>query len=288
MAEDKREESMMLLKQTKVMEEIGTKGEADVAQMQANFAADDYEVTRQKGLLENALLALKQQMNFPTDEELFIANDVIIPNTHIVLEQDILTLVETGSELPLIKQARYNLQSAEYSYRASKGALFPSLSLGAGMSTAYNKQLGNADTRSFREQFRNNTGRNVYASISIPIFNRLSTLTSIRRARNNVARAKENLDHQQDELRRLIQGTIIEKENYRKETEKMTKKVESDSIASRLTIRKYEEGLASPIEVKTAGVTLLQSKAQLLQCQLMYAYKSRILEYYKGIPLWTE
>ena len=128
----------------------------------------------------------------------------------------------------------------------------------------------------------------MYASISIPIFNRLSTLTSIRRARNNVARAKENLDHQQDELRRLIQGTIIEKENYRKETEKMTKKVESDSIASRLTIRKYEEGLASPIEVKTAGVTLLQSKAQLLQCQLMYAYKSRILEYYKGIPLWTE
>ena len=68
----------------------------------------------------------------------------------------------------------------------------------------------------------------------------------------------------------------------------MRTKVESDSIASRLTVRKYEEGLASAVEVQTQAVVLLQSKAQLLQCQLTHLYKTRMLNYYKGIPLWTE
>lgn len=64
--------------------------------------------------------------------------------------------------------------------------------------------------------------------------------------------------------------------------------MESDSIASRITIRRYEEGLATPLDVQTQGTALLQSKAQLLQSRLNYAYKTRIVNYYKGTPLWTE
>ncbi|MBQ5460713.1 MAG: TolC family protein, partial [Bacteroidaceae bacterium] len=40
-AKEKREESMMLLHQTQVMVEVGTKGEADIAQMEATYASDD-------------------------------------------------------------------------------------------------------------------------------------------------------------------------------------------------------------------------------------------------------
>ena len=166
--------------------------------------------------------------------------------------------------------------------------MFPSVSLGAGVSTTYYKQLNVSLATSFGEQFRNNAGQYVYASLSIPIFNRLNTLTNIRRQRNNVKRAEEELEYRSNELQRLIQEAITDQENSRKETEKMKAKVESDSIASRLTIRKYEEGLASSIDVQTQTVTLLQSKAQLLQCRLTYLYKTRILNYYKGTPLWTE
>lgn len=68
----------------------------------------------------------------------------------------------------------------------------------------------------------------------------------------------------------------------------MRLRVEADSIASRLTTRKYEEGLASPIDVQTSSVTLLQSRAQWLSSRLSYMYNHRMLNYYKGIPLWTE
>lgn len=287
-ATQKRAESEMLLRQTKVMAEIGQKGAADVAQMQATYAADDYEVTHQQGLYDNAILTLKQLMNFPIEEEIEIAPLVSAEDKTRFIKFPDTTKEAVGllsQDNPLIKQAEYNLQSAQFAYNSSKGALLPSVSLGVGISTTYYKQLDVAHTASFSQQFCNNAGQYVYASLTIPIFNRLNTLSNIRRQRNNVKRAEEELEYQNNELQRLIQEAITDQENSCKETEKMTSKVESDSIASRLTIRKYEEGLASSIDVQTASVALLQSKAQLLQCQLTYIYKTRMLNYYKGIPL---
>ncbi len=283
----KRAESEMLLHQTKVMAEVGKKGEADVAQMQATYAADDYEVIHQQGLYDSAILTLKQLMNYPIDDILEIA-DCEEESLELNLAEDSGIYERAKFLNPDIRQAEYNLQSAKFAYRSSKAALFPSVSLGAGVSTTYYKQLNVSLATSFGEQFRNNAGQYVYASLSIPIFNRLNTLTNIRRQRNNVKRAEEELEYRSNELQRLIQEAITDQENSRKETEKMKAKVESDSIASRLTIRKYEEGLASSIDVQTQTVTLLQSKAQLLQCRLTYLYKTRILNYYKGTPLWTE
>ena len=286
-ATQKRAESEVLLRQTKVMAEVGQKGEADVAQMQATYAADDYEVTHQQGLYDNAILTLKQLMNYPINDTLEIT-DCKEESLEVTCAEVFDIYEHAKLFYPDIKQAEYNLQSAKYAYHSSKGALFPSISLGAGISTTYYKQLNVPLSTSFSEQFRYNAGQYLYASLSIPIFNRLNTLTNIRRQRNNVRRAEEELEYRSNELQRLIQEAVTDQENSRKETMKMTAKVESDSIASRLTIRKYEEGLASSIDVQTQTVTLLQSKSQLLQCQLTYLYKTRMLNYYKGTPLWTE
>ena len=180
------------------------------------------------------------------------------------------------------------MQSARYAFRASRGALFPSISLGAGISTTYYQQLNVPHTSAFGTQFRNNAGQYVYLSLSIPVFNRLQTIAHIRRQRNNVRRAEEELEYRHNELQRLIQETLTDLEQGCKETEKMRAKVASDSIAARLTVRRYEEGLASSIDVQTQAVALLQSKAQLWQCRLIQCYRTRLLNHYKGKSLWTE
>ena len=279
-AKEKREESMMLLHQTQVMVEVGTKGEADIAQMEATYASDDYEVTRQEGLLSQALLMLKHEMNYPAEEELKIKNEEL----RMKNENNSSSLQSNSNfslTLPSIQQAEYQLQSAQYAYRSSKGALFPSIHLGVGVSTNYFRQMGANNGMAFRDQFRNNVGEYLYASLSIPLFNRMNTISNIRRQRNNVKRARENLDNERRALHRLIQETAIDQQNSWMETQKMQQKVEADSLAAQLTIRKYQEGISSSIDVQTATVTLLQSKAHLLQCQLNYIYKTRILKYYQ-------
>lgn len=289
-AMQKRAESEMLLRQTMVMAEVGIKGEADVAQMQTTYATDDYEVTHQQGLLDNAMLELKGHMNFPMDSTLDIAD---IPMEQLMdqpVPEDCPEYIFMQAKLvnPDLKMAEYTLKTARYALGQSKRFFLPSISLSAGVSTSYYKRTGSHGTMSFGDQFRNNSGEYVSASISIPIFSRLNGILNIRRQRNNVRRAEEQLQARNDELQRLIRQAVTDRENSRKEAEKMQKKVESDSIASRITIRRYEEGLATPLDVQTQGTALLQSKAQLLQSRLNYAYKTRIVNYYKGTPLWTE
>ena len=170
----------------------------------------------------------------------------------------------------------------------AKSGLYPTISLGVGISTSYYKTIGNANAKPFGDQFRNNVGEYLSATLSIPLFNRLTTLTQIRKQRHAVRRAEENLAYQRSELERLIAEALIDRENSRMESRKMAKKVEADRLAARLTIRQYEEGLATSIDVQTATVTLLQSQAQQLQSRLTFLYKDKLVNYYKGEALWTE
>ena len=287
LARQKREESMALLVQSRAMAEVGLRSEADTAQMRATYASDDCEVTRQESLLSNALLALKTTMNYPVDEPLQI-DTAAVPTYPLVACQAGELYAQACGWNPSVLMAGYNLKVARLGLRSARGAFFPSLSVGAGISTSYYRQIDAKGAAGFGSQFRNNRGEHVYATLSIPVFNRLGLLANLRRQRNNVERAQETLGQRQDDLRVLIEQTASDQRNSCKELQKAAARVEADSVASRLTRQKYEEGLASAIEVQTAAVTLLQSRAQLLQSRLQNYYLTRILNYYKGMPLWTE
>ena len=283
----KRDESRELLRQTSVMAEVGQKSDADVAQMHATLAADEYELAHMQSQTTKAMLALKQLMGFPVDSALA----VIQPS----FDDEILT-AEDASQMsafaatdnPRILKAQQNVEAARYSLRAARGALLPTISLSGGVSTSFFRNMDKGGHASFSSQFRNNAGEYVGLSLSIPLFDRLATYSTIRRRKTALVQAQENLAYELSELRRIIVEAASDVANSTKEVEKMQEQVEADSIASRLTTRKYEEGLASSIDVKTAAVTLLQSRVRLLQSQLTMAYNKKLLAYYKGEKLWTD
>ena len=283
----KRDESRELLRQTSVMAEVGQKSDADVAQMRATLAADEYELAHMQSQTTKARLALKQLMGFPVDSALA----VIQPS----FDDEILT-AEDASQIsafaatdnPRILKAQQSVEAARYSLRAARGALLPTISLSGGVSTSFFRNMDKGGHASFSSQFRNNAGEYVGLSLSIPLFDRLASYSTIRRRKTALLQAQENLAYEQSELRRIIVEAASDVANSTKEVEKMQEQVEADSIASRLTTRKYEEGLASSIDVKTAAVTLLQSRVRLLQSQLTMAYNKKLLAYYKGEKLWTD
>ena len=296
MTREKRNQSQMTLRQTQVMCEVGQKSEADVAQMEAQLAADEYEITRQENELKTAMLTLRQLMSLPTtpspkgggsmeeDFTLMPIDDIMKREATVVS-----TSLPTGRDkreslLPSIEAAFQNVNVARHQLNVAKGALSPSLSINGGVSTSFNKML-HAEATPFRDQLKNNKGEYVYASVNIPLFNRMQTLTNIRRQRNNLRIAEEQLAQKREELTKLQLQAAYDCEGYRKQTLQMEEKVEADSLASQLTTRKYEEGLASGIDVQTTSATLLKSKAELLQCRLMWALKQKLVNYYQGIPL---
>ena len=280
----KRDESRELLRQTEVMAEVGQKSDADVAQTRATLAADEYELAHMQSQTTKARLALKQLMGFPVDSALAVIQPSF-DNELLTAEDASQISAFAATDNPRIIKAQQNVEAARYSLRAARGALLPTISLSGGVSTSFFRNMNKGGHASFSSQFRNNAGEYVGLSLSIPLFDRLATYSTIRRRKTALAQAQENLAYEQSELRRIIVEAASDVENSTKEVEKMQEQVEADSIASRLTTRKYEEGLASSIDVKTAAVTLLQSRVRLLQSQLTMAYNKRLLAYYKGESL---
>ena len=180
------------------------------------------------------------------------------------------------------------MQASKHEWHQARASLLPTLSLSAGLNTTYYKTLHSKTAASFGSQFKNNMGEYVGVSVSIPLFNRLQTITSIRRAKNNYRIAQEAYDQKQLELEKLSREAWQDWQGYLKQTTQMEKKVEADSIAYQLTRRQFEEGLSTAIDLHTTSLQLLNSKATLLQCRLMAMVKEQFVRYYRGETIWTE
>lgn len=286
MADEKVKETEQLLKQTQVMEEVGRKSAADVAQVESQKAEADYELLHQQNLYASALLELKKTMAFPLNDSLSIE---FIPNADNRLAASIVEEQSFNRELnPELQAAQYKMQASKYEWRQARASLLPALSISAGLNTTYNKTLHSETAASFSSQLKNNLGEFVGATLSIPLFNRLQSITNIRKAKNRFKIAQETYAQKQLELEKLSREAWQDWLAYQKQTIQMEKKVEADSLSYQLTRRQFEEGLSTAIDLHTTSTQLLQSKATLLQCQLMAMVKEQLVRYYKGETIWTE
>ena len=153
------------------------------------------------------------------------------------------------------------------------------------MNSSYYRNLDATETTSFKHQLKNNLGKYISLNLNIPLFNRLGSIASLRRAKNNLRIAEEQYAAKQTELDVLRQQASLDVQAFRKETVQGQRKVTADSLAYELTRQQYIQGLASPIDLQTSASILLQSRAAFLQSRLMLLLKDMILRYYDGASL---
>lgn len=286
-AAEKLTESNRTLYKVRREEELGLKGKADIAQFEAQVAADDYTLTQQQNLFDKSVLTLKQCMNYPSDGVLQVDTAVQSTLNYAQPAENVNEIFDIASvNNPTALQADYQLKDSKYQYRINKGKLLPSIYFRAGISTSYinNLQSETAPT-AFGSQFKNNLGEYILFSMSFPLFDGLSRVTNVRRYRNNMRIAEATKTEVLRQLQNEVEQSVLDREGFAKEAIQMDKKVKSEELAYRVTLRKYEEGLMSPIDVQTSANTLLESRATLIQKQLSFLIKCRLVEYYKGKPL---
>ena len=296
MAEEKRRETALLLRQTQVMLEVGRKSPADVALVESQQAEADYELTRQQNLKASALLELKKEMNYPLADSLRLTTNEISLTSRCRVwrmqsaraRRDYGSSIVSRNLIPELQQAYQSVLVSRHEWLQARAGFYPTLSLSAGLSTSFHKTLHSDETVPFREQFKNNLGEYVSATLRIPIFNRLQTLTGIRRARNNYRIAQEQFKQKQLELEKLSREAWQDMQAYQLQMQQMERKVKADSLAYLLTRRQYEEGLSTAIDLHTTSIQLLKSRATLLQCRLMAVVKEQLVRYYQGETIWTE
>ncbi|MDE6023662.1 MAG: TolC family protein [Muribaculaceae bacterium] len=286
-AEERLMQSEGMLRLTKSQEELGIKGLPDVVQAEATVANDKYSLVHQQNLYEQAMLTLKSAMNFPQIEPLCI--DTTSPKTPSGYTDENVENIYNQAILtnPQAIEARMQVRSKKYSYNIAMGYLLPTISINAGISTSFYKNINSEYTVPiFGEQFRNNLGEYISATLSIPIFNGLSRISGKNRAKYAYEQAKEQLKEQNRRLHDEIASAVMDRDGYAMEIISLKAKVDSDGEAYRLNKRKYEEGLMSLIDLQLSANTYYSSKVEMLQKQMLYLLKDKLVEYYKGNRLW--
>ena len=277
------------LKLLKKQYELGQKGYADVAQVEADVADREYRLITAENAKNEALLNLKALMLWSVEDTLCIDTSVgqQLPLKAMAVQEksdfDLLAYAQTYQ--PSAQLAKGEMDKAKYSLRTARGQFLPKLSLNGGWSTSYYTYPGRADFKApaFSKQFRNNGGEYVQFSLSFPIYDRLSRHSSLRRKQNEYERAtaayRQTLKNIESEVSRALQDSKGAQLAYAQAEKRLAAQAE----AYRLHQRKFEEGLISPIEFQTVSNTYLNARAERLNALLQYQLKQSVVRFYEGI-----
>lgn len=281
--EEQLDRDRRILAATRLGEETGTKSGADVAEIEALVASDEYELLNSRNLLSKAYLDLRYEMGMePTGEQLELYDDT----AGISFTDEPSFRPDIADVNPRIAEATLAVKEGLYNLRSAKGQLFPRISVNGGISTSYYRMIGDHGAApGFSKQWHDNMGQYIGMSIIIPLFTGLSNINRIKRAKAEYIERQTRLDQTRLEIERLKEEAAIDFRGSVEEWRSAGVRLEAEKTAYKAVERKFELGSASAIDLSTAGTRLIKARAA-LESKRAEAVISRItLEYYYGRPL---
>lgn len=259
-------------------ERLGTKSGADVAEMKALVAADEFELTNQRNLLAKAYLALRGLMGMPISEE------------PLDLEEDTTDMAGADkSPNPRIAEAQLAVDESRYNLRMAKGSLSPHLSLSGGISTSFYKMIGDkVAAPSFSSQWHDNMGEYIGVSLVIPLFTGLSSVNKVKRAKIEMKESVTRLEQTRYEIEKETREAELDLRAAADELRAATRRLDAEQLAFTAVRRKYELGNASAIELYTSSAKLAAARASLEGKRIQRIISSITLGYYRGEKLIKE
>ena len=261
----------------------GKASEAEVLEAKSRLAQDELSMIQAENNHKLALLDLSQLLELPSPEGFQIST----PNfdnvsVHLTLPDEV--YAHAIMQKPAIKAAQYRMQGAEKSIKIAQSAYYPQLSFGAGIGTNY-YHLSGIQNAAFRTQWEQNMNKYLQFSLSIPLFNRFQTRNRVKSARIQYKALSWQLEESKKTLYKEIQQAYYNALACKSKYESCLSAIESAEASFRLMSEKYANGKASATEYNEMRTTWMRTLSDGIQAKYDFIYRSKILDFYKGIPL---
>ena len=258
---------------------VGKMSKADLAQLSAQRANDEYGIVETKSQLLNYKLQLKQLLEI-TDETPF---DVAVPEIgeeRILAEIPALQAVYEEALLsrPEIERSQLSLKSSEVSVSIAKAGWMPNVSLTGGVSTSTNSLSGSG----WGSQFKSNVNTQLGVGVSVPIYDGRSTKTAVNKAKIQQLQAQLNLQDQQKTLYSDIQGFWLNAVTNQEKYKAAKSSVESAQQSYDLLSEQFRLGLKNIVELLAGKDNLLNAQQNQLQSKYLTLYNQQMLAFYQG------
>ena len=265
-------------------EQLGQKSHADVIQLEADLAEREYQYITLTNQLNDARMTLQDLMLWEEDHELLID----LQSTENLTASHASGLVSNSEALhhPSVELAAYRMANAQLDLSTARWRLAPSLSLSGGWSTGYYTYPRTQDyvAMPFASQFINNSGEYVQLSLSIPIYDGLSRQSNIVRKKNAYRRAEAEYRQTLCEVEAEMARAVQDRDGAMAALKQADRRAKAQQEAYAINSKKFEQGLISPLELKTSSDNHLNAQAEHLNAQLKYFIKTCVVRYYNGTP----
>ena len=261
------------------MVEVGKMSKADLAQLTAQRASDEYSIVEAESNLANYKLQLKQLLEITSTEAFEIAVPTTSDEQALAEIPSLATVYEAALvQRPEIKNSKLSIESSDLQLKIAKAGWMPSLSMTGGLGTSTNSLSSNT----WGSQMKTNFDASVGLGVSIPIVDGRKTRTSVNKARIAQEQALLDLQDKQKQLYATIEGYWLDAQNNQQKFRSALMTVESEQTSYSLLSEQFQLGLKNIIELMTGKDRLLSAQQNKLQSKYMTILSQQLLKFYQG------
>lgn len=287
-SEDQLAVTKQQIQQTQEKVDAGSLAKGSLLDIQAQAAKEELTLVDNQNQLKLNYLQLEQLLELDSYKKFEIQKPEL---PEIKAEASLVSATEVYktalAQMPEIKSSEYKLQSSEYQLKTAKGANFPSISLYGNYYNLYNNKY--TDTQgnkiSFNDQLKNNQRKGFGLQMDIPIFNRLQNKTNIDNAKIDLLSKQLDVENAKKVLRKDIETAETNAVAALNRYTSNQKAVAAMQEAFRYSEEKYNVGLVNALEYNQAKNNLAKAQSDLLQAKYEFIFRTKILDFYRGLPI---
>lgn len=290
--------TLQQIEKTKKLVDAGSVAMGNLLQIEAQAAQEEVQLVNLQNQLDISYLDISQLLELKTPEGFEVVVPEILIDTNAVIGETIDEIFQLASGTrPSIKGPELLLAAREYDLKVAKGGRSPRLSMNHSVTTGYSdvrqKILGlDPNTNEilygdypFAEQFTDNRSYALGFSINIPILNGWQVNKNIANSKLNIENSRYVLDGAKKQLYKNIQQAYADASAALKKYTASRKAVISMQESFRYTEQKFNVGLVTPVDYNASKTQLLKAQSDLSQSKYEYIFKTKVLDFYRGIPL---
>ncbi len=262
----------------KEMLEVGKMSKADLAQLTAQRAQDEYNVVSAESTVKNYKRQLKELLQITNDDDF----DVATPSsTDEMALQTIPTLngVYTAAleNRPEIKSYQNAIDQSNLNIKIAKAGKLPTISLNAGLSTSNTSMNENAWGTQLKTNFTAGAG----FTVSIPLFDNRQTKTAVNKAIIQRESSMLDLQNEQTTLYSNIENYWLQANTNQNQFKAAQVSTESAQASFDLLSEQFQLGLKNIVELMTGKDNLIQAQQNELQAKYLTILNINLLKFYQ-------
>lgn len=257
----------------------GKMSQADLAQLTAQRAQDEYNIVAAESNVKNYKRQLKELLQITNDE----AFDIVIPSTtdsQALASIPALNSVYASAldNRPEIKSYQNMIDQSNLNIDIAKAGKMPTISANAGVSTSSTSMNKTGWGTQIKQNF--NLGGGV--SISIPIYDNRATKTVINKANLQKQSSMLDLKNEQTKLYSTIENYWLQANTNQSQFKAAKVSTESAKTSFELLNEQFKLGLKNIVELRTGKDNLLNAQQNELQAKYLTILNLGMLNFYKN------